>query len=126
MQSQNDFSPIKNLLRTQFFGAFNDNALKMIVAFLAIKSATTGIAPGSPEFEAASQLQTTYTFVIFSLPLVLFSLPAGLLADRISKTRVIVWLKVVELVLMVMAVFSLIYPQQLPPLIVLGLMGMQS
>ncbi|MEW6708664.1 MAG: MFS transporter, partial [Candidatus Riflebacteria bacterium] len=126
MQSQNDFSPIRNLLRTQFFGAFNDNALKMIVAFLAIKSATTGIAPGSPDFEAASQLQTTYTFVVFSLPLVLFSLPAGLLADRVSKTRVIVWLKAVELVLMLMAVFSLIYPQQLPPVLVLGLMGMQS
>lgn len=118
--------PITNLLRTQFFGAFNDNAWKMIVAFLAIKSATTGLSAGTPEFEAASQIQTTITFVIFSLPLMLFSLPAGLLADRISKTRSIIVLKVVELVLMVLATLSLVYPQYLPPLLILGLMGMQS
>lgn len=118
--------PIANLLRTQFFGAFNDNAWKMIVAFLAIKSATAGIAPNSAEFEAVSQLQTTWTFVIFSLPLVLFSLPAGLLADRVSKRKVIVVLKAVELVLMILATFSLIYPEYMPPLLILGLMGMQS
>lgn len=117
---------IVNLLRTQFFGAFNDNAWKMIVAFLAIKSATTGLAPGSAEFESVSQIQTTLTFVVFSLPLMLFSLPAGLLADRVSKTRVIVILKAVEVLLMILATVSLVYPQYVSPLLILGLMGMQS
>lgn len=126
MSGNYDGRPIVNLLRSQFFGAFNDNAWKMIVAFLAIRSATTGMAPGSPDFEAVSQIQTTYTFVIFSLPLVLFSLPAGLLADRVSKTRAIVILKAVELVLMVLATISLVYPNLIPPLLILGLMGMQS
>jgi len=126
MQEKCDFGPIANLLRTQFFGAFNDNAWKMIVAFLAIKSATAGIPSGSSQYEAISQLQTTWTFVIFSLPLVLFSLPAGLLADRVSKSKVIVYLKGLELVLMVLATISLIYPEVLPPLLILGLMGMQS
>lgn len=126
MSENFDSRPITNLLRAQFFGAFNDNAWKMIVAFLAIKSATSGVSAGSADFESISQLQTTWTFVIFSLPLVLFSLPAGLLADRVSKSRVIVALKGVELVLMILATLSLVYPEYLPPLLILGLMGMQS
>lgn len=117
---------ITNLIRTQFFGAFNDNAWKMIVAFLAIKSATTGMKIGSAEFEATSQIQTTLSFVAFSLPLVLFSLPAGLIADRVSKSLVIVVLKVLELILMIGATLSLVYPQYIPPIVILALMGMQS
>lgn len=117
---------IPNLLRTQFFGAFNDNAWKMIVAFLAIKASTTGMKLGGEEFEAASQIQTTMTFVVFSLPLMLFSLPAGLIADRVSKTLTIVMLKVFELILMLLATVSLVYPEYISPLLILGLMGMQS
>ena len=124
--SQPEMKSISNLLRTQFFGAFNDNAWKMIVAFLAIKSATSGISPGSSEFDAVSQLKTTETFVIFSLPLVIFSLPAGLIADRFSKTKTIILLKALELILMIMAVLSLIFPGTVSPLLILGLMGMQS
>jgi acyl-[acyl-carrier-protein]-phospholipid O-acyltransferase/long-chain-fatty-acid--[acyl-carrier-protein] ligase len=126
MKIQSESSSISNLLRAQFFGAFNDNAWKMIVAFLAIKSATQGILPQSVEFESVSQIQTTLTFVVFTLPLMLFSLPAGALADRISKTRVIVILKAIELLLMLLATVSLIWPEHISPLIVLGLMGVQS
>ncbi len=121
-----DSRPIVNLLRAQFFGAFNDNAWKMIVTFLAIKAATAGLSADSPDFESVSQIQTTLTFVVFSLPLMLFSLPAGLLADRVSKTSAIIVLKGVELVLMILATLSLLIPQYLPPLLILGLMGMQS
>lgn len=126
MTEQQKACPLVNLLRAQFFGAFNDNAWKMIVAFLAIKSATAGIDPASSQFESVSQIQTTMTFVVFSAPLMLFSLPAGLLADRFSKTRAIVWLKAVELVLMLLATLSLVIPETLPPLMILALMGVQS
>ena len=118
--------PISRLLLAQFFGAFNDNAWKMIVAFLAIKAATNGLQPDSADFDNISQVQTTLTFVIFTLPLVLFSLPAGLLADRVSKTSVIVYMKAFEVVLMALATLSLIYPQYMPPLLILALMGVQS
>jgi len=125
--TENSLPPtVKRLLIAQFFGAFNDNAWKMIVAFLAIKSATTGMEPGGTAFENASQLQTTMTFVVFTLPMVLFSLPAGVLADRVSKTTIIIVMKALEVLLMAMAIFSLAYPQLLPPLIILALMGMQS
>lgn len=68
--------PLRGLLIAQFFGAFNDNAWKLMVALLAIRQATANIAPG-PEREAATQTQTTLTFVIFTLPLVLLSLVGG-------------------------------------------------
>ena len=72
--------PLRGLLIAQFFGAFNDNAWKLMVALLAIRQATANMAPGL-ELEAATQTQTTLTFVIFTLPLVLLSLVGGTLAE---------------------------------------------
>ena len=66
-----------------------------MVALLAIRQATANMAPG-PELEAATQTQTTLTFVIFTLPLVLLSLIGGTLADRLSKRTVIIAVKVVD------------------------------
>lgn len=117
---------IARLITANFFGAFNDNAWKMIVAFLAIRSATAGLQPGTQQFENLSQLQTTMTFVVFTLPIVIFSLPAGLIADRLSKRSVIVCMKGLEVVLMALATLSLIYPEFVPPLVILGLMGVQT
>jgi len=91
--------PLRGLLIAQFCGAFNDNAWKLMVALLAIRQATTGLAPG-PELETAAQTQTALTYIIFTLPLVLLSLVGGTLADRLSKRTVIVAIKVVEVLLM--------------------------
>jgi acyl-[acyl-carrier-protein]-phospholipid O-acyltransferase / long-chain-fatty-acid--[acyl-carrier-protein] ligase len=120
-------SPIKNLLVAQFFGAFNDNAWKLAVTFLAIRGLQVAeLAPG--ELERFSQYQTTLTFGALTLPLILFSLPAGLLADRVSKQRVIVWMKGLEVTLMGAATLVLLYrPDALVwLLLVLGMMGAQS
>ena len=57
--------PLRGLLIAQFFGAFNDNAWKLMVALLAIRQATAGMASG-PELEAAAQTQTALTFIIFT------------------------------------------------------------
>ncbi len=126
MSENNGPNSIARLITANFFGAFNDNAWKMIVAFLAIRSATAGLQPGSEQFENLSQLQTSMTFVIFTLPIVIFSLPAGLIADRLSKRNVIIWMKGFEVLLMALATLSLIYPEFVPPLVVLGLMGVQT
>ena len=82
--------PLKSLLVTQFFGAFNDNAWKLIVTFLAIRALQSGFTGTEAEFQLASQFQTTLAFCVLTLPLMLFSLPAGLLADRVSKRSVII------------------------------------
>ena len=88
--------PLRGLLIAQFFGAFNDNAWKLMVALLAIRQATAQMTPG-PELEAAAQTQTALAFIIFTLPLVLLSLVGGTLADRLSKRTVIISIKVVEI-----------------------------
>ncbi|MGH9577512.1 MAG: MFS transporter, partial [Terriglobales bacterium] len=119
--------PLRGLLIAQFCGAFNDNAWKLMVALLAIRQISSQI-PAGPELEAATQTQTTLAFVIFTLPLVLFSLVAGLLADRVSKRTIIISMKVVEVALMSAGAVALwLNPSGgLLPLIVLGGMGVHS
>ncbi len=120
-------SPLRGLLIAQFFGAFNDNAWKLMVALLAIKQLSSQMGAG-PEFEAASQAQTTLTFVVFTLPLMLVSIFAGVFSDRFSKRSVIVVMKVVEVVLMALGTWALYSNPAggLLPLIVLGGMAVQS
>ncbi|NGX43229.1 MAG: Bifunctional protein Aas [Chlamydiae bacterium] len=116
--------PMMGLLVSQFFGAFNDNAWKLIVFTLA----TRVFMPGSAGFEAASQYQATLGFLLFLFPMLVFSLPAGALADRISKRTVILSTKALEIFLMGAAMISLlIAPSALVvPYAILGLMGLQS
>ena len=118
--------PLGSLLTAQFFGAFNDNAWKLLVALLAIRALGAQGLSGE-DLEAASQLRTTWAFTIFTLPLMLFSLPAGLLADRIDKRSLILAVKIVETVLLAAGTLALLLdPDGLLPLLVLGLMGAQS
>src|SRR6478672_11658133 len=97
-------NPLRGLLIAQFCGAFNDNAWKLMVALLAIRQLAFTTAPG-PQFEAASQTQTTLAFVVFTFPLVLVSIVAGMLADRMSKRTVIILMKSIEVLLMSAATF---------------------
>ena len=119
--------PLRGLLIAQFFGAFNDNAWKLMVALLAIRQATAQMTPG-PELEAAAQTQTALTFIIFTLPLVLLSLVGGTLADRLSKRTVIIAIKIVEVFLMSAGTIALwMNPAGgILPLIVLCGMGAHS
>ncbi|THJ17213.1 MAG: MFS transporter [Nitrospira sp. CG24B] len=119
--------PLRSLLIAQFCGAFNDNAWKLMVALLAIRQATVGLAPG-PELETIAQTQTTMAFVVFTLPLMLLSLVGGTLADRVSKRTVIISIKVVEVFLMAAGTAALwLNPAGgILPLIVLCGMGMHS
>jgi len=120
--------PLGGLLIAQFFGAFNDHSWKIIVALLGIHGARARVGASGPAYEAASQAQTTLAFVALTLPMVFFSLPAGVLADRVSKRSVIILLKGVEVVLMAAAALALlIHPSGgVPALIILGLLGAHS
>jgi acyl-[acyl-carrier-protein]-phospholipid O-acyltransferase / long-chain-fatty-acid--[acyl-carrier-protein] ligase len=120
-------NPLRGLLIAQFCGAFNDNAWKLMVALLAIRQLAFTTAPG-PQFEAASQTQTTLAFVVFTFPLVLVSIVAGMLADRVSKRTVIIMMKSVEVLLMSAATLALgLNPAGgVLPLVVLAGMGVHS
>jgi acyl-[acyl-carrier-protein]-phospholipid O-acyltransferase / long-chain-fatty-acid--[acyl-carrier-protein] ligase len=119
--SRNDQAkhPLLGLLVSQSLGAFNDNAWKAVVAFLAIKSAAS---PSEGQEHAA------FAQVILMIPLMVVSLPAGVLADRVSKRTVIVAMKVLELALMLAGAAALYYQPTggFPALLVLGLLGVQA
>ncbi len=67
--------PLRGLLVAQFFGAFNDNAWKLIVALLGINVVAQQVGGSGLAFEAASQAQTMIAFVIFIV--LMFVRPGG-------------------------------------------------
>lgn len=99
-----------------------------MVALLAIRQVTAAVGPSGPEFEAASQAQATLAFVVFNLPLMLFSIVAGVLSDRLSKRTVIIAFKTVEVALLGAGTLALWRDPTggWPALVVLGAMGIHS
>jgi acyl-[acyl-carrier-protein]-phospholipid O-acyltransferase/long-chain-fatty-acid--[acyl-carrier-protein] ligase len=81
------------LLLTQFFGTTNDNILRWLVI---------GIGK---ELVRPEQASTVLSFgsACLVLPYLLLAAPAGYLADRFSKRSVIIWCKVAEIALMLLA-----------------------
>ncbi|GAX61113.1 AMP-dependent synthetase and ligase [Candidatus Scalindua japonica] len=65
------------LLTTQFLGAFNDNAFKLVISLIAVNSFADKAGGGSQYIALAG--------VMVVLPFILFSSYAGFLADRFSK-----------------------------------------
>src|SRR5579862_9081151 len=73
-------------LWTQFLGAFNDNLYKMIVSMRAVHvAASTG-----GEY-------VSLALAVFVIPFFLFSGYSGQLADRLSKRKVLIAVKVFEI-----------------------------
>ncbi|MBU0552286.1 MFS transporter [Myxococcota bacterium] len=102
------------LVGAQFFGAFNDNLFKQLLLFLAAKV----LFPGKDVQGLA--------FAIFALPFVLFSGIAGDLSERLSKRDVIVWMKWLEILVMLLGALSFYLMSWPMMLAVLFLMGAQS
>src|SRR5690349_5799165 len=85
---------------TQFLGAFNDNFLKnALVVLVTYKSLSLwGMSP--PQI-------VSFAGGIFILPFVLFSGTAGQLADRYSKSQLIPYIKISEIILGIFALIGL-------------------
>ncbi|MBF0265959.1 MAG: MFS transporter [Gammaproteobacteria bacterium] len=103
----------------QFLGAFNDNIYKNILVLLIVFQ---GISLGGLN----SQLLVTFSFAIFILPFFIFSALAGQLADKFNKNRLVIFLKLLELVIMSFAVIALMADSYYLLLLLLFLMGTQS
>jgi len=103
------------LIATQFQGAFNDNAFKVIVIFL------IPLLAGEKGYPA-----TAMAFLIFNIPYLLFPSYAGYLADRFSKQRVIVFTKYWEVLVMVMGLVAFLLNRPTLLWITLFLLAMQS
>src|SRR4051794_12962897 len=102
------------LLLTQFLGVTNDNILRWLV-----------IGVGK---EIVNPTQISSVLAIGSaclvLPYLLLAAPAGYLADRFSKRSVIIWCKVAEIVLMVLA--SVVIGHKYAMFTVVALVGCQA
>jgi 1-acyl-sn-glycerol-3-phosphate acyltransferase len=91
--SQRRFAPF---FWTQFLGAFNDNLFKtaLLVALTYDALSWTTIAPG---------LLNNLIPGLFILPYVLFSATAGQIADKVEKGRLARFVKLLEVVIMLVA-----------------------
>ena len=104
-------------LATQFLGAFNDNAFKLVVSLLAV-NVIIDTGGSSSVVALASGL--------FTAPFVLFSTYAGFLADRYSKKTITVWVKVAEIVIMLVGGLAFWFRSLPLAIFTLFLMGTQS
>ncbi|MBN1914820.1 MAG: MFS transporter [Parachlamydiales bacterium] len=118
---------ILSLIVTQFFGAFNDNAWKIMVFVLATRS-TVPFFFHTDNHEIDHQLKAMLTLFVFLIPMTLFSLPTGFISDRISKRTVIVIAKWLEVAIMLSStIFLFVFPQKLVfSFFFLAAMGIQS
>lgn len=101
---------------TQFLGAMNDNLYKLLIVYFFIQ---IGGIENSPTILAT----TGATFV---LPFLIFSSWAGTLADRFSKSQIIVVTKILELVIMLGGLVAFATHSIWGSYVVLFLMAAQS
>ena len=83
-----------SLIVTQFFGAANDNVLKQVLTFMV----ATGIWAN-----ALGEGGQSYVGLCLTLPFIFLSGYAGQIADRVSKRRVIVAVKIAEVPIAIIA-----------------------
>jgi len=101
---------------TQFLGALNDNIYKLLIVYFLIglkgtENSTTILA---------------ITGAIFVIPFLLFSAISGTLADRHSKSQIIVFTKILEVVTMALGLLGFLFELEMFSYIILFLMATQS
>ncbi|MGA3026967.1 MAG: MFS transporter [Bryobacteraceae bacterium] len=104
-------------LWTQFLGAFNDNVYKMIVSIMALRLAMD---------QQAGSRYLALAGAVFVIPFLLFAGPAGQIADRFSKTRVLQSTKALEIVIMITGIGALLSHRIDMLLLVLFLLAVQA
>src|ERR1051326_1894442 len=86
------------LIAVQFQGAFSLNVLRYLLTFMVMGTALS---------QAHSDALVSLITLLFFIPLVLFSMAGGYLADRFSKRHVTIATKMIEIAAMVVAIFAL-------------------
>ena len=86
-----------SLMGTQFQNAFSDNALKNLVILLVLTH---------PMNAEARNTHVALAGALFAAPFILFSMLGGWLADRFSKQAVMSYVKLSEILIMLLAAFG--------------------
>ena len=104
---------------TQFCGAFNDNIFKnALVIFITMKAFSLG--------SISSEQMVALCGGIFILPFFVFSATAGQLADKLSKSRIVIWVKIWEIAVMLVGAYGFITDDIMLLLTTLFFMGLHS
>ncbi|MBN1867030.1 MFS transporter [Candidatus Sumerlaeota bacterium] len=103
----------------QFIGALNDNVYRWIMAWgLVTRASVAG--------DQINELPIFIAGVVFAIPFILFSPAAGVLADRVSKRRMIVLVNLLAVVVMTLGLFAFVSNTPILIYTVLFLMATQS
>jgi acyl-[acyl-carrier-protein]-phospholipid O-acyltransferase/long-chain-fatty-acid--[acyl-carrier-protein] ligase len=100
----------------QFLGVVNDNYFKYLIVFLFIDIKGIGASP----------IILTWVGIVYVLPFLLFSSGAGVLADKFSKQRMIIFLKFTEVIIMALGVVAFLFKSDWASYTLLFLLSMQS
>ena len=103
---------------TQFAGAANDNLFKFALTVLVTYQLHVAWLP--------PQMAGLVIGALFILPFLLFSATSGQLADKYEKTRLIRWVKDLEIAIMVLAAWAFIAAHVPTLLACIFLMGLHS
>lgn len=104
------------LLTTNFFGVMNDNFLKTLACFIAVRWV-------APEY---ASLVVSASAGALVLPYILFSPLAGDISARGNRARIVVWAKVAELPIMGLAIMGFMMESVWVVVASIVLMGLQS
>ncbi|MCG8585517.1 MAG: MFS transporter [Pirellulales bacterium] len=110
------------LLLTQFLGAANDNMFRWLVVPIG-KDLLSDVYNDPIE---ASAIALSIGLAGFVLPYLLLAAPAGYLADRFSKRKVIVGCKIAEVVVMLLGIAAIASGSAVALFAVVAMMGAQS
>ncbi len=124
MSSPNQFSLLKErrflpFFLTQFLGAFNDNIFRNgLIILITFQSVQV--------FSLNTSQLANIAGAIFILPFFLFSAISGQFADKYEKSRLMRFVKSIEIVLMILATIAFVTHSYSILFLVLFLMGCQS
>lgn len=107
------------LFLTQFFGALSDNVFKNALLIFV----TYTIASRLP---VSTSIMAAIAGLLFISPFLVFSSIAGQIADKYDKSDVIRYVKIFEVLLMLLTAVSFYYQQVIPLMILLFCTGLQS
>lgn len=104
---------------TQFLGAFNDNVFKNAIVILITFTAFSAAGLDDKQMVALCG-------GLFILPFFLFSSIAGEVADKFSKSNLVIWIKIWEVIVMIFGAIGFYYLNIPMLLVTLFFMGLQS
>ncbi|MFT7631686.1 MAG: MFS family permease [Mariniblastus sp.] len=107
-----------SLLGVSFFGAANDNILKQVLVFMVAAGGVWENRLGAGSIGTVS--------LVLTIPFIFLSGYAGQIADKFSKRNVILWVKIAEIPIAIIALCGLFFGSFWLSLLALFLLAVQS